>query len=236
MRRSAHPVSKTLVFLLASCSIAAVATAQEVKSLRGKPSSDQILQALTPAGNPDAPTTPAPGVRRRGLSLGSADEAPAAEPQAAAPAAPSVPAAPASMAAAAASANTAPRPVVAAAAPVQRTQQRALDLDIQFQFNSDQLTNDGKDVLDQLAAALKSQQLAAAQAVILEGHADAKGSPGYNQALSLKRAQSARGYLASRHGIPGAKLRAVGKGSSEPVDPGNPEDEVNRRVRVIVDM
>ncbi|GIZ51745.1 hypothetical protein NCCP691_17590 [Noviherbaspirillum aridicola] len=199
--------------------------------MRGKPSSDQILQALTPAGNADAPAAPAPGVRRRGLSLNSSEEAAApAEPAAAAPAP-----APATMAAAAASANTAPRPVVAAA-PVQQRAQRALDLDIQFQFNSDQLTNDGKDVLDQLAAALKSQQLAAANLVILEGHADAKGSANYNQALSLKRAQSARSYLATRHGIAGAKLRAVGKGSSEPADPNNPEDEVNRRVRVIVDM
>lgn len=228
MRHAVITASKTLVLLLASCGLAAIATAQEVKSLRGKPSSDQILQALTPAVNADAPAAPAPTVRRRGLSLSSSEEpAAAAEP---APAA-----APATMATAAANANTAPRPVVAAT-PVQQRAQRALDLDIQFQFNSDQLTNDGKDVLDQLAAALKSQQLAAANLVILEGHADAKGNPNYNQALSLKRAQSARSYLATRHGIAGAKLRAVGKGSSEPADPSNPQDEVNRRVRVIVDM
>lgn len=236
MRHSVTTVSKTLVLLLAGCGIAAIASAQEVKSLRGKPSSDQILQALTPAANADAPAAPAaPVARRRGLSLNSSEE-PAAAPEPAAAAAPAPTPAPAqaSMATAAANANTAPRPVVAA--PVQQQAQRALDLDIQFQFNSDQLTNDGKDVLDQLATALKSQQLAAASLVILEGHADAKGSASYNQALSLKRAQAARTYLASRHGITGAKLRAVGKGSSEPADPNNPQDEVNRRVRVIVAM
>ncbi|HEY8608630.1 MAG TPA: OmpA family protein [Noviherbaspirillum sp.] len=228
MRPSVITVSKTLTLLLATIGIVAAASAQEVTSLRGKPSSDMILQALTP--NPDAPAAPA--VRRRGLSLGN-EEAPAAQEAAPAAAAPAAP----SMATTAASADNAPRQVVASAPAQQaRSQQRALDLDIPFQFNSDQLTNDGKDVLDQLATALKSQQLASARAVILEGHADAKGSAGYNQALSLKRAQSARTYLASRHGIAGSKLRAVGKGSSEPANPNNPEDEVNRRVRVIVDM
>mgnify|MGYP003575939836 CR=1 FL=1 len=119
------------------------------------------------------------------------------------------------------------------AAP-QPPQARALDLEIPFQFNSDQLTNDGKDVLDQLAGALKSNKLASARYVVLEGHADAKGNPGYNQALSYKRALSARAYLNGRHGIPDDKMRAVGKGASELADPANPESEVNRRVRVIV--
>jgi outer membrane protein OmpA-like peptidoglycan-associated protein len=235
MRHSVISVRTTVAVLIASGALAWLgsASAQEVKSLRGKPSSDMILQALTPAGDADAPAAPAPShVRRRGLSLSSSEETPAAVEPAAAPAA----AAP--TAAAQAASAPAPKPVVAAAPMIQqaRPQPRALDLDIQFQFNSDQLTNDGKDVLDQLATALKSQQLAAARSVILEGHADAKGNAGYNQALSLKRAQSARTYLATRHGITVAKLKAVGKGSSEPADPSHPEDEVNRRVRVIVDM
>lgn len=203
----------TTAVVAMSAAVIAGAHAQEVKSLRGKPSSDMILQALTPSGEPEVPVATGK-VRRRGLSLSNDEsEAPAPAPQAAQPAA---------------------QPV-AAVAP-QKAAPRALDLDIQFQFNSDQLTNDGKDVLDQLAAALKSDKLAAAKSVILEGHADAKGSASYNQALSFKRAQSARNYLAVRHGISAAKLKAVGKGSSEPANPNNPEDEVNRRVRVIVDL
>jgi outer membrane protein OmpA-like peptidoglycan-associated protein len=126
-------------------------------------------------------------------------------------------------------------PAQAAAAP-QPHQLRALDLDIPFQFGSDQLTNDGRDVLDQLAKALKSDKLAGARQVILEGHADAIGNPSFNQALSAKRAQSARNYLASRHEIPAAKMRAVGKGSSEPADAAHPEAEINRRVRIILDI
>lgn len=206
-----NPTSLIAMLGLSTLIFANGAFAQEVKSLRGKPSSDMILDALSPA-NPDAPAAPA--VRRRGLSLSSetsASAAPAANQQHQA------------------------QDVVQVAAPA-RPQQRALDLEIKFQFNSDQLSIDGKDVLDQLAAALKSERLASARAVILEGHADAKGSASYNHALSLKRAQSSKTYLATRHGIPEAKLRAVGKGASELADPSNPEDEVNRRVRVILDL
>lgn len=188
---------------------------QEVKSLRGKPSSAAILEALTPATAPSSHRA----VRTRGLSLGTDDAEDAGTPQ---------------------ETNTAPQPQAPASKQPQaqqpQAQARALDLEIKFQFNSGQLTEDGKEVLDQLGAALKSDKLAGAKQIVLEGHADAKGNPAYNQALSLKRAQSARNYLALKHGIPSAKLKAVGKGSSEPVDPNNPQDEINRRVRVIVDL
>lgn len=204
---------KPLTFLVAlgALSLSLNATAEEVKALRGKPSSDMILDALSSPAKSEAPA--APTVRRRGLSLNSNNES--AEP----------------------SSGNELKTQTAMQPPAQATpQRRALDLEIKFQFNSDQLTDDGKDVLDQLAAALKSDRLAGAKSVILEGHADAKGSAGYNQALSLKRAQSARSYLSSRHGFSGAKLKAIGKGSTELADPNNPEDEVNRRVRVILDL
>ena len=200
MRTTALPRIKTLAALvtLGVFTVATSAFAQEVKSLRGKPSRDQILEALTPNAAPANPS-----FRTRGLSVGNADAAKSA-------------------------------PAAAQAAADAPSQARALDLEIKFEFNSDQLTGDGKEVLDQLGEALKSDKLAGAKSIVLEGHADAKGSPAYNRVLSLKRAQSARNFIASKHGIPEAKLKAVGKGSSEPIDPNNPEDAVNRRVRVIV--
>jgi outer membrane protein OmpA-like peptidoglycan-associated protein len=200
MRTVALPRVKTLVALvtLGVFTLATSAFAQGVKSLPGKPSRDQILEALTPNSAPANPT-----FRTRGLSVGNPDAAKSA-------------------------------PAAAQAAADAPSQTRALDLDIKFEFNSDQLTGDGKDVLDQLGEALKSDALAGAKSIVLEGHADAKGSPGYNRVLSLKRAQSAKNFIASKHGIPEGKLKAVGKGSSEPIDPKNPEDAVNRRVRVIV--
>lgn len=220
MRHIVISASSALAAVIATgvITFGGTAFAQEVKSLRGKPSSNMILDALSPSANPDAPA--ASGVRRRGLSLGNDEAKEPAAPVATAPS----------------SVTTTAKPVAATTAEQPRSQPRALDLDIQFQFNSDQLTSDGKEVLDQLAAALQSEQLASARSIILEGHADAKGSANYNQALSVKRAQAARNYLATRHGISSRKLKAFGKGSSEPADRNNPEDEVNRRVRVIVDI
>ena len=200
MRTIALPRLKTLAALvtLGVFTLATSAFAQEVKSLRGKPSRDQILEALTPNSAPANPS-----FRTRGLSVGNPDAAKSA-------------------------------PAAAQAAADAPSQARALDLEIKFEFNSDQLTGDGKDVLDQLGEALKSDVLAGSKSIVLEGHADAKGSPAYNRVLSLKRAQTAKNFIASKHGIPEGKLKAVGKGSSEPIDPKNPEDAVNRRVRVIV--
>lgn len=200
MRTIALPRFKSLAALvtLGVFTLATSAVAQDVKSLRGKPSRDQILEALTPNSAPANPS-----FRTRGLSVGNPDAAKSA-------------------------------PAAAQAAADAPSQARALDLEIKFEFNSDQLTGDGKDVLDQLGEALKSDALAGAKSIVLEGHADAKGSPAYNRVLSLKRAQSAKNFIASKHGIAEGKLKAVGKGSSEPIDPKNPEDAVNRRVRVIV--
>ena len=137
-------------------------------------------------------------------------------------------------AAAAPATATAAAPAAAPAASAQ-PQARALDLDIPFEFNSDRLTSDGKDVLDQLGEALKSDELSGAKAIVLEGHTDAKGSVAYNKILSLRRAQSVKNFLATKHSIPAGKLKAVGKGSTELADPKHPEDGANRRERIIVD-
>lgn len=170
--------------------------ADDIGMLRGKPSKDQIIQALSGGDRNDEVS---PRIRTRGLAIGNA----AATQEAAAPAAPTGP--------------------------------RALDLEIQFDYNSHKLTQDGAEVLDQLGAALQSEELRSAKRIVLEGHTDAKGSVTYNRLLSLRRAQSVKQYLASNHRIPNSKLKSVGKGSTELADPSNPEDGINRRVRVILE-
>ncbi len=209
MKTMKFPVRKALAAatLMGAVALASTVFAQEVGKLSGKPSKEQILQALSPAAG--APAA-APAFRTRGLSIGG---------DAGKPATPDVPAA------------AAP----AAAAPAGKAQARALDLDIPFEFNSDKLTDDGKEVLDQLGEALKSNELSGAKSIVLEGHTDAKGSAMYNKMLSLKRAQSVKNFLATRHSVPVGKLKAVGKGSTELADPKNPEDGANRRVRIIVE-
>ena len=208
MHSPSFPVRRTFaaMTIVAAVSFCGTVFAQEVGTLRGKPTKDQILQALSPAAS--QPATPA--FRTRGLSIGGGDSG-KPTPDAPAP----------------------PQSAATAAAPAAKA--RALDLEIPFEFNSDKLTADGKDVLDTLGEALKSDELSSAKAIVLEGHTDAKGSAAYNKILSLKRAQSVRTFLSTKHSIPAGKLRAVGKGSTELADPKNPEDAANRRVRIIVD-
>ncbi len=110
---------------------------------------------------------------------------------------------------------------------------RALDLAIQFGFDSSNLLPDGRDVLQELGKALRSDSLGNIRTIVLEGHTDAVGSAAYNTILSLKRARSAKAYLISQ-GIAADKLQVVGKGFTELARPDQPTSRENRRVRIIV--
>lgn len=63
------------------------------------------------------------------------------------------------------------------------------------------------------------------------GHTSAEGDAAFNQKLSEERAKAAVDFLISR-GIDSNRLSSEGKGSSEPLDPNNPE--INRRTEFIV--
>jgi outer membrane protein OmpA-like peptidoglycan-associated protein len=65
----------------------------------------------------------------------------------------------------------------------------------------------------------------------LEGHTSSEGNPEFNQKLSEARAQAAVDFLVSR-GIAAERLKAEGKGSSEPIDKNVPE--ANSRTEFII--
>jgi outer membrane protein OmpA-like peptidoglycan-associated protein len=67
----------------------------------------------------------------------------------------------------------------------------------------------------------------------IEGHTDKKGTAAYNFALSKRRAEAVKDYLVRDIGVPADRLEAVGKGFSEPVNPGDPYAPENRRVVVV---
>jgi outer membrane protein OmpA-like peptidoglycan-associated protein len=123
---------------------------------------------------------------------------------------------------------------VAAGAASAAPEGKFVDLNVPFEFNSDALTEDGRDLLAKLAEALTSKELASISAVTLEGHTDGVGNAEYNRALSLRRAQAVRVFLQGSQELKGKQLRVVGKGAAELANPANPEDGVNRRVRVVV--
>jgi outer membrane protein OmpA-like peptidoglycan-associated protein len=103
------------------------------------------------------------------------------------------------------------------------------DMHIQFEFGSAKLTASAKTVLNELGAALQSDQLAAYQ-FSLVGHTDAVGSEAANLKLSQARAASVRDYLVSQFHIDPARLESSGVGASDLADPSNPNSGINRRV------
>jgi outer membrane protein OmpA-like peptidoglycan-associated protein len=66
----------------------------------------------------------------------------------------------------------------------------------------------------------------------IEGHTDAVGPAARNQTLSQERAEEVRLYLVAL-GVHPSRLKAVGRGASDPANPLNPAAAENRRVRVV---
>ena len=106
----------------------------------------------------------------------------------------------------------------------------AVDLVINFEFNSARILDSSTPQLQSLAVAMKLQQLQPLRFQV-EGHTDAKGGAQYNQLLSEKRAQGVVGFLI-KQGIASGRLIAVGKGFDELLNKDDPNAAENRRVRI----
>jgi len=91
--------------------------------------------------------------------------------------------------------------------------------DIYFEFDAWGLTFPARQVLEELAAAMKEFPRSALR---IEGHADERGTPEYNLALGERRAQAARDYLVNL-GIAPARIDVVSYGEERPLDPTHGE-------------
>ena len=107
----------------------------------------------------------------------------------------------------------------------------SLALSIQFEPNSSRVRAESGSLLGSLVAALQSPELKASR-FIIEGHADARGAAQRNLRLSQERAEEVRLYLVAL-GVHPSRLRAVGRGNSQPVNSSDPAAPENRRVRVV---
>ena len=96
-----------------------------------------------------------------------------------------------------------------------------------FEFNSEKLTQAAKENLDQFAKALLDPRLSGEKFEI-DGHTDAVGAEQYNQGLSERRANAVVSYLASQ-GLDPSLLIAKGFGKTKP-RVANPYSAENRRV------
>lgn len=99
----------------------------------------------------------------------------------------------------------------------------------QFEKGQAQLNDDAKLALHDLAKVLKQND---ALRLRIEGHTSAEGDAAVNQKLSEDRARAAVDFLVNKEGIDASRLEAVGKGSSEPIDPTTPE--ANRRTQFVI--
>ena len=107
-----------------------------------------------------------------------------------------------------------------------------IDLDIQFDYNSDKITTTSMPSVQALGKALSDANLKGSTFVVA-GHTDAIGGESYNQDLSERRADTIKRYLTEKYGITGTDLVTVGYGKTKPKDPNAPMDPINRRVQVV---
>jgi outer membrane protein OmpA-like peptidoglycan-associated protein len=107
-----------------------------------------------------------------------------------------------------------------------------IDLEITFDYNSANISNNAQPAVDALGKALSNPDLKGSTFVVA-GHTDGVGGEAYNQDLSERRADSIKKFLVEKFGIAGTDLVTVGYGKSKPKDPAAPLDPSNRRVQVV---
>jgi len=108
----------------------------------------------------------------------------------------------------------------------------AVDLEINFDFNSSGISERTRPTLMSLGRALQDPGLRGTTFVVA-GHTDRKGSAAFNQKLSEQRANTVRDFLIGNFDIPGEQLIAVGYGFEKLKFPEDPNAEANRRVQVL---
>lgn len=111
------------------------------------------------------------------------------------------------------------------------TYHQVADAQVQFAFDSADLSKKDKAKLDQFG-----QQLTGAKSYILEvtGGTDSTGSKEYNYQLSEKRAEMVVQYLAAKYNVPAHKFYLIGIGKDQEVAPNTSRAgrAKNRRVEI----
>jgi outer membrane protein OmpA-like peptidoglycan-associated protein len=108
----------------------------------------------------------------------------------------------------------------------------AIDLEINFEFNSATIASSALSQVTALGEALTSHDLKG-RTFLLGGHTDAKGSETYNQGLSERRTEAVKRFLQEKYGIEASNLVTVGYGKTQLKNPANPFGFENRRVQVV---
>jgi outer membrane protein OmpA-like peptidoglycan-associated protein len=105
-----------------------------------------------------------------------------------------------------------------------------VNLSVKFAVGSDKLASTDRQLLDNVASALRAPELAS-EGFAIAGHTDSSGDARINMELSCARALSVRRYLVGK-GVTISRLTAYGFGSLRPLDGQDAAVDVNRRVEV----
>jgi outer membrane protein OmpA-like peptidoglycan-associated protein len=174
------------------------------------PSVNQVIDALSPAANPDTPQPDGDEVKTgktRSIDMSKLKATPATTKKP----------------------KSKKQPL---STPNSTETTAALSMEIIFGYNSADLTDAAKAQLKPVGEALASGKLANLSFVV-EGHTDAVGGQAYNKTLSEERAASVKQFLVNGFNLDPTHIQIIGKGKSDLLDPSNPASEKNRRVRIV---
>ena len=110
-----------------------------------------------------------------------------------------------------------PAPVAAPEPPRPVIQKITLSADVLFEFDKAVLREQGKQKLDEIAAATKDARV---EEVVAIGYADPIGSEQYNEKLSAARAAAVREYLVQK-GVQPDRIKSEGRGETREFSAGN---------------
>jgi peptidoglycan-associated lipoprotein len=104
--------------------------------------------------------------------------------------------------------------------------------DVHFAFDRADLGPEAQQTLDGIAEALKGVPRLR---LLIEGHADERGTPEYNLALGQRRADAAKAHLVGR-GIDASRIDTISYGEQRPLDAARSEAAwaLNRRAHFVV--
>jgi len=123
-----------------------------------------------------------------------------------------------------------PPPPPLQAAPTSPPAPEAQMFTVYFELNKDTITAEAHSVIQNAAAAAKSEHVTHINIV---GHTDTSGPPQYNERLSLQRAAAVRAEL-ERNGVPASEILIVGRGESDLAVPTGDEVKEPRNRRVVI--
>lgn len=107
------------------------------------------------------------------------------------------------------------------------------DVNVYFGFDSSELSEEARAILEEKAAWL-SENIDAA--ISIEGHCDERGTTEYNLALGERRAESVKSFLVAL-GIDGSRISTISYGEERPAVEGSGDDvwSKNRRAEFVIE-